>query len=123
MKIQPMKTMIRPEMKPGKITKRKPRSFMRCVPVTAMTAIAPPGGCSDFVRHIARKAKETARQERSHSLYSEDVVPRIFHQITPTRDEIVLPTTTFHGYALKRVRRGAHACKGVFITRNKYRQA
>ena len=65
---------------------------MCSLPITAINAVAPPGGCIDLVRCITTNASETAKE--ADKIGFEGNTSAL---LTPTAAEILCPSTKFLG--------------------------
>ncbi len=84
--------MIRTPSPTGTIAYRYPSAWILSLPMTAINAVAPPGGWSVFVACIAAIAVATARGEASHRWFGNN-----FYAATPMIAEMIWPPTRFLG--------------------------
>jgi hypothetical protein len=67
------------------------------LPITAIIAQAPPGGCTVFVISIAAMAKHNANAQLTH--VGMPIYPQIIRTVTPVKEQTMYPPTTLRGCA------------------------
>ena len=90
--IKAIKSKIKHPVKTGDSTYQNPIVLIFSVPITAIRAVAPPGGCRVLVICIKTMEKATAKGAASQS-----VSGKILYIATPTIAEIKCPPTKFRG--------------------------
>ena len=84
--------MIRAPTRTGHKTYMQPREWTLSPPMTAINAVAPPGGCNVRVKCMAAMANETANEPAMMG-----ISPANMKTVTPTTAETTWPPTRFRG--------------------------
>ena len=72
----------------GMIAYKYPKLWILLLPITAIKAVAPPGGCNVLVKCIIAIAVATAREEVSHIGVNRSLIPSHFQVLFPSHDQV-----------------------------------